>query len=249
MGMPITLEIVDPVTDKVFDEIFAYFKYIDQKFSTYKQSLPSVDGKKNSRKASEISLFNEGKLKRKDFSEDMKKVFALAEKTKKETGGYFDIYHGGKYDPSGLVKGWAIFNAAKILKKKGCKNFYIDAGGDIQVAGKNRQGKNWTVGIKNPFKEEQIVKVVVLKNQGIATSGNYIRGDHIYDPKNGRQLTDIVSLTVIGPNVFKADRFATAAFAMGKKGINFIESQKGLEGYMINRQGIATLTTGFKEYT
>lgn len=236
MGMPIALEIVGPATGRVFDEVFAYFKYIDQKFSTYKKN-------------SEITKINDGRLRVDEYSEDIKTVFKLAEETKKETGGYFDIYHGGKYDPSGLVKGWAILNAAKILKKKGFKDFYIDAGGDIQVAGKNGQGKNWTVGIKNPFKEEQIVKVVVLRGQGIATSGNYLRRDHIYNPKDGRQLTDLVSLTVIGPNVYEADKFATGAFAMGKMGINFIENLKGFEGYAIDKNGIATLTGGFEKYT
>jgi len=44
---------------------------------------------------------------------------------------------------------------------------------------------------------------------------------------------EIASISVIGPNVYEADRFATAAFAMGEKGIEFIEKQKKLEGYMI----------------
>lgn len=235
MGMPVTLEIVDSSASNIFEEIFAYFKQIDQKFSTFKKN-------------SEITKINDGRLQINECSDDMKTIFQLAERTKKETDGYFDIYYNGRYDPSGIVKGWSILNAADILKKAGFRNFYVDAGGDIQVAGKNSRGKNWTVGIKNPFKEEQIVKVVVLKNQGIATSGSYIRGDHIYDPKNGRQLKEIISLTVIGPNVYEADRFATAAFAMGKKGINFIDSLEGFEGYMINKEGLATVTSGFEKY-
>ena len=39
-------------------------------------------------------------------------------------------------------------------------------------------------------------------------------------------INEIVSLTVIGSNVYEADRFATAAFAIGKDGINFIEQLK-----------------------
>jgi thiamine biosynthesis lipoprotein len=56
-------------------------------------------------------------------------------------------------------------------------------------------------------------------------------------------------MTVIGPNVFEADKFSTPAFAMGRHGIEFIERQKNLEGYMIDRNGIATMTTGFGKYT
>ena len=156
----------------------------------------------------------------------------------------------GKIDPSGLVKGWAIQKASNILTEKGFKNFYVEAGGDIQVQGNNADNKPWNVGIKNPFNQKEIVKVVYLHNQGMATSGTYIRGQHIYNPfKANELLNNIVSLTVIGPNVYEADRFATAAFAMGKEGINFIESLKGFEGYMINKEGLATMTSGFDKYT
>jgi thiamine biosynthesis lipoprotein len=33
----------------------------------------------------------------------------------------------------------------------GYKNFYIDAGGDIAARGTNPAGKEWSVGIRNPF--------------------------------------------------------------------------------------------------
>ena len=58
----------------------------------------------------------------------------------------------------------------------------------------------------------------------------------------------IVSFTVLGPNVWEADRFATAAFAMGPAGIQFIEKEPCLEGYMISKDGIATMTSGFSDY-
>jgi len=48
--------------------------------------------------------------------------------------------------------------------------------------------------------------------------------------------------------VYEADRFATAAFAMGKKGILFIESLTGFEGYAVDNKGIATYTNGFTAY-
>jgi len=55
-------------------------------------------------------------------------------------------------------------------------------------------------------------------------------------------------VTVIGPNVYEADRFATAAFAMGRKGIEFIEKLVDFEGYMIDAQARATFTSGFERY-
>ena len=237
MGMPITVEVVDQhIILDVFEKVFSYFEYIDNKFSTYK-------------KESEISLINNGKIELLRASSDMKKVLNLAEKTKKEAYGYFDVYNDGKINPSGIVKGWAIYNAAKILIKDGFNNFYINAGGDIQVFGKNKLKKLWKVGIRNPFKPGTIVKILYLTNCGIATSGNYERGMHIYNPLNKKRADEIASMTVVGPNVYEADRFATAAFAMGKKGIGFIEKQKNLEGYMINKQGQVTFTSGFEKLT
>jgi len=91
--------------------------------------------------------------------------------------------------------------------------------------------------------------VLKPKGHGVATSGNYIRGDHIYDPHTGRYGSDdIVSLTVIGPDVLEADRYATGAFAMGRQGIHFIERTPGLEGYEIDDRGIARMTSGLQKY-
>lgn len=236
MGMPIIVSVCDKnITPEDIAEIFSYFHYIDQKFSTFK-------------KDSEISGINRGELKEKDYSTDMKKIFELSEITKKETNGYFNIKFKNKIDPSGIVKGFAVWKASRILKKKGYKNFYVEAGGDIQVYGKNQANKDWSVGIKNPFNVKEIIKVVTLTNKGIATSGNYERGRHIYNPKNNLNADDIASITVIGPNIYEADRFATAAFAMGRKGIEFISSLKGFEGYMIKKDKTAVFTDGFNKY-
>lgn len=237
MGMPVTVEVADAsATKEIFDTVFSYFEYVDGKFSTYKDD-------------SEISLINKREMTLEQSSEDMRTVFALAEQTRQETNGYFDIARNDTYDPSGIVKGWAIYNAAEILRQKGFENFYVDAGGDVQAVGKNSRGQNWQVGIRNPFNLDEIVKVLSVSNCGVATSGTYIRGQHIYNPKNDDQvITDVVSLTVIGPNVYEADRFATAAFAMGREGILFIENLDGFEEYMIDQDRQATFTSGFERY-
>jgi thiamine biosynthesis lipoprotein len=237
MGMPISVEILDlGVTPEIIDKVFASFDSVDRRFSTYRWD-------------SEISRFNRGEISRAEFSPDMREVFVLSEKTKRQTDGYFDIYHQGLWDPSGLVKGWAIYKASQLVHGWGFQDFYVDAGGDIQAFGHNAAGHEWRVGIRNPFRQDQIVKVIHLSGAGIATSGTYVRGNHIYDPHSSGPLgDDLVSLTVIGPNVYEADRFATAAFAMGRKGISFIEGLKGFEGYAIDKAGLATFTSGFEAW-
>lgn len=235
MGMPITVEVVASTTSKDLDLVFSYFVSVDRRFSTYRED-------------SEISRINRGD--RYSQSPEMREIFALAEKTHRESSGFFDIRRpDGLIDPSGVVKGWAIARAAEMLQERGIQNFFIDAGGDIQSYGVNAEGNDWTIGIRSPFNLDEIVKVVCPRGAGIATSGSYLRGNHIYDPFTKQNLEDVVSLTVIGPDVLEADRFATAAFAMGKKGISFIESTVGLEGYAIEKNGIATMTSGFDAYT
>ncbi len=76
-----------------------------------------------------------------------------------------------------------------------------------------------------------------------------MRGQHIYNPMQPHaELREVVGLTVVGPDIYDADRFATAAFAMGRAGIFFIERLEGYEGYMIDPHGQATYTSGFGRY-
>jgi thiamine biosynthesis lipoprotein len=235
MGMPITVEVVGTLTMAPIAEAFAYFRAVDERFSTYKPE-------------SEISAINRGEIAVADFSAEMREVFALAEATRLDTDGYFDIRRpDGQIDPSGLVKGWAIRNAAAMIRAAGYANFYVEAGGDIQCAGRNAEGHPWRIGIRNPFNDQQIIKVLQPGAGGVATSGTYVRGEHIYDPTgHGSPGGAIVSLTVVAGDIYEADRFATAAFAMGGDGIGFIEQTDGLEGYAIDRTGTATMTSGFR---
>lgn len=236
--MPVEIEIGGDAARKTLSAAFSYLAAVEDRFSVYRAD-------------SEISRINRGEIAPAEMSREMNEVFALAEKTKAETNGYFDIRKpDGSLDPSGIVKGWAIKNTAALIRSAGYENYFVNAGGDIAMRGKNAKGEEWSVGIRNPFNIHEIVKVVYPRGEGIATSGSYIRGDHIYNPHAPtEELHDIVSITIIGPDVLEADRFATAAFAMGKGGIAFIERLSGFEGYAIAKDGTATLTSGFGAYT
>lgn len=236
MGMPVIVEVVDrSATDQDLGDVFNLLFAIDNRFSPYKQT-------------SELTKLNDGSLPEEEISETMRHIFELAEITRNETNGYFAIGSIGSCDPSGIVKGWAIQQAADALQHKGFNNYYVEIAGDIQVAGVNEIGHNWQIGIRNPFNKSEVVKVLSLSNCGIATSGSYERGPHIYNPKTGQVADEIASITVIAPTIYDADRFATAAFAMGETGIMFLEKQPGVEGYMINKKGIATMTTNFERF-
>jgi FAD:protein FMN transferase len=237
MGMPITVDIVDPQTDDLRERVFQYFEAVDRNFSTYIES-------------SEVNCINRGEIAIADVSAAMGEVLTLAEDTRQASDGYFNVLRpDGKLDPSGIVKGWAIAKAAAMIEATGARNFYVEAGGDVQVKGVSGDGSVWRVGIRSPFAENEIVKVLDLADAGIATSGAYVRGAHIYDPHDpARLLNEIVSMSVVAKSVVDADRFATAAFAMGPTGIYFIEALEGIEAYAVDADGIATQTTGFGAY-
>jgi thiamine biosynthesis lipoprotein len=232
MGMPVTVMSDDPDAG---EEIFDYFRTVDQRYSPFIES-------------SDVEKINRGELAPPERSRELQSILDIADQTKHESDGYFDVWHNGVFDPSGIVKGWAIQRAAKLLGKT-TNNFYIEAGGDIQVSGHSQAGKPWRVGVRNPFNRSEIIATVELDGGGaIATSGTAIRGQHIYNPHDDAPIEDIVSITVVGPKIIDADRFATAAFAMGRAGINFIEKLPDYEGYLVDKTGIATMTRGWQNY-
>ena len=211
MGMPIIVEIVDPgATDRDLGDLWTFFTADEAQFRTYRED-------------SELSRINRGLLAVEDASPEMRAMIDRAVRTGEETNGYFDAGRTGTCDLAGVVKGWAIAEAANRLHATGFHHSCVNAGGDIQTTGLNPDGMPWKIGIRNPRDVTEIVKVVHLSGEGIATSGTYERGDHIHRPHGSAIENDpVVSLTVIGPDVYEADRFATAAFAMGREGIRFI---------------------------
>ena len=106
MGMPITIDVVGATDDgTIIEAAFAYFEEVDRRFSTYRND-------------SEIAAINRGCLaEAADCSDEMREVLALAERdeawrrTASSTFGKPD----GSLDPSGIVKGWAIRNAAALV--------------------------------------------------------------------------------------------------------------------------------------
>lgn len=226
MGMPAKLILTDKNGEDISKKIVKLFEIVDQKFSTYK-------------KDSLVSKYNRGEIKIAD-DDELKFIYDECERTKQETKGFFDANYGNTWDPSGLVKGYAISEAAKLLNAHGYENFLIEIAGDIQVGGVNEENQLWQIGIENPFNRSEIVKIIELTNSGMATSGTSVHKNHIINPKTGKPAHEIASISVIASDVYDADRMATAAFAMGTKGIEFIHRLHGYSGYMItlDKQGI-----------
>ena len=135
----------------------------------------------------------------------MLSVLARCEELRVETGGWFDARAGGRLDPSGYVKGWAVERAAAF----GRGRCLIDAGGDVVLRG------TWRVGVRHPYERDRLAAAITVSDCAVATSGAYERGPHILDPHTGRPASGLASVTVIDRDLGTADAYATAAFAAG----------------------------------
>jgi FAD:protein FMN transferase len=229
MGMPIVVDVRDEgVGDGMLDRIFDWFRQVDAVFSTYKED-------------SEVSRIARGELDREEASADVREVLERCDALRGETRGYFDAEVLGQLDPSGLVKGWSVDRAAALLDEAGVQEYAINAGGDMRVRGP------WRVGIQHPTERQAVCAVLDAADMAIATSGAYARGDHVVDPHTGKPPTGVLSVTVTGPDLGTADAYATAAFAMGERGIHWTARLRGYEAMTVLADRRVLKTPGFPD--
>ena len=111
-------------------------------------------------------------------------------------------------------KGLAVDAAARELQPFG--DFAIDAGGDLYLGGRNPDGGPWSVGIRHPRHDGQLIDSLRVSDKAVCTSGDYERGrTHILDPRTGAAAVRVASVTVVAPTAMLADALATAAFVLG----------------------------------
>ena len=233
MGMPITIDVRDATaSNEVIDEVFADLRLVDATFSPFIAT-------------SAVTRLNAGTLALAEAPPELHEVMALCRRYTALTDGYFDPWRDGRLDPSGLVKGWALARAAKILDTHGYTSFFADGAGDVTTRGDAGEGRPWRVGIRHPVERDKVARVVLARDLAVATSGTYEKGEHIYDPHTGRPVTSLLSMTIVGPDIVAADVYATAAFAMGPAGLAFIEERPGYEAYAIAPDLVASWTAGF----
>lgn len=148
---------------------------------------------------------------------------------------------GMEIDLGGIVKGYAVEIARKILIHNSLKDFIIDAGGNLGIEWHKSIPIN--VEVRHPRKEGQFwCEFLIDSSVGIATSGDYQyyfiennnRYHHILDTHTGFPAKPTVSATIIAPDAIQADGYSTAVFVMGPvRGGGFIESHSELEGIII----------------
>lgn len=242
MGMAVTIDIRDPdIPGEAIDDVVSWLHHVDSTFSTYDSSSP-------------ISAVGRGDISPSDAGGEIVEVLRLCESIRIESHGVFDVFevpapNGTRLDPSGLVKGWAIERAAGLLEGYGCRNFAVNAGGDIVVRGRPSDDARWRIGIRHPEIGDALALVVeASESLAVATSATYERGAHIVDPRTGYPAIRLASATVVGPDLAIADAYATTVFVMGEAGLEWIELRPDYEAYIILHDDTTRWTSGFDRY-
>ena len=168
----------------------------------------------------------------------------------RDTSVYLEL-KGMMIDLGGIAKGYAVDRAAEIMKEKGIENFIVNGGGDMFVSGfKNYQtSQKWSIGIKHPRKENEVMAAFEISNMAVGTSGDYerfaiingVRYHHIFDPKTGWSSNTSQSATSIAPTTEEAVILSKYYFIKGSSALN-----SSYNGVIIDSAGSIISSTGMQ---
>jgi len=234
MGLPISVHVrgdaaLSSSVERAVVELFESLRRADQRFSTYRAD-------------SEVSARRRGEAVRP--SADMLEVLALCDEARRLTRGAFDPDLPSGFDPSGLVKGWAVERASGPLRKAaGGSDWLVNAGGDILLHAE--AGRTWRIGIEDPRSPDRTLRALSLSRGAVATSGHARRGAHITDPRTGRAADGtVLSATVVAPTLLWADVYATAAYVRGVQALPWLGRADGARILLVRADGSLLSTFG-----
>ncbi len=127
-------------------------------------------------------------------------------------------------DLSAVAKGYAVDRVAAALREAGLTRYLVEVGGEIVAAGTNHLDRAWRIGIESPVAGGGIQRVVSLRDQAMATSGDYrntreVDGrwiSHTIDPRTGRPVEHrLASVSVVAERCVVADGLATGLEVLG----------------------------------
>ena len=165
-----------------------------------------------------------------------------------------------KIDFGGIGKGYLVDALVTKLKKKGYKNFWISAGGDMYLSGLTQESKHHQVGVQNPLDlDNDLFNLTTNGGElAIATSGiakrQWLIGEkkfnHLIDPRNGQPVDNgLLSVTVASDSVVKSDIFAKTVLILGKEaGLDFINQQDKAEALIISENLELSLSQNMGKY-
>jgi thiamine biosynthesis lipoprotein len=146
----------------------------------------------------------------------------------------------------GIAKGYAVDAAAKVLARAGLTSYFVQAGGDLYVAGRKPDGAAYRVGARDPRGRgpDDFFALVEVEDHAFSTAGDYERAflkegrryHHILDPRTGWPALACRSVTVWARDAFTADAIDDAVFILGpERGLELVESVDGAGALIVDR--------------
>lgn len=155
-----------------------------------------------------------------------------------------------------FVKGWIVDRAAALAARTDpTAGVLVNAGGDLRHVGPGIV----RVGIENPLRpydNEPPVARVGLAGAGLATSGRARRGvrldgrwySHVIDPRTGRPVDHLASISVIAADAATADVVATIAGMHPPGAAVELASKYGVACLAIDPDGRATVNDRWRRF-
>ncbi len=159
---------------------------------------------------------------------------------------------GVRIDLGGFAKGYAVDNGAAILSRLGVRHAVVAAGGDSRMLG-DRCGRPWTVGVRDPRRDGEVIALLPLEDVAVSTSGDYERyfddGDerchHLIDPRTGKSPRAVHSVTVIAPDGLTSEALSKTVFVLGvEQGMRIVESMPEVDAVVIDAAGKLHFSAG-----
>ena len=236
MGTVFSLDVRDALAPGTVERVVERLHRLDALLSTYRPD-------------SEVSRLGRGELDLADCAPDVREALALCEAARGASRGLFDAYAGGRLDPSGVVKGWAVEQALGLLVEGGSTRHSVNGGGDVAVGSGPAPDRPWRVGVADPFRPGRLLAAVRVEHAGVATSGTAERGAHVVDPRTGAAVTALVSATVVGPSLLLADVLATAALVAGAHAPDLLDAHPDHDWLVVGRDGTQRTSPGWARRT
>jgi thiamine biosynthesis lipoprotein len=156
----------------------------------------------------------------------------------------------------GIGKGYAVDHAVDMLRRRGFRDFMIQAGGDLYVAGR-RGGRPWRLGIRDPRGPvDRTFATLDLSDGTFSTSGDYERFfmkdgrryHHILDLDVGEPARGCRSVTLVTDRAVLADALAKGVFILGPEaGMALIERVPHVEGVIVSARNEVLVSPGLKD--
>lgn len=156
----------------------------------------------------------------------------------------------------GIGKGYAVDKGVAILRAAGLRDFMVQAGGDLYVAGTAGESP-WRLGVQDPRgAPDDPFAVVELSDATFSTSGDYeryfeqdgVRYHHILDPATGQPARGTRSVTIVTKAALWADGLSTGVFILGpERGMALVERLPDVEAVIVTAENQVLVSTGLRE--